>query len=289
MVPSEIRLGDLLIVPVVTSRFRLDGGSMFGTIPKALWEKRAPADEHNRILLNVNSLLIESGGTTVFVEAGMGSKFEGRQREIYSLSERDAAGGLRSAGVSPEKIDTVILTHLHFDHAGGSTSSAGSENPVPVFPNARFIVQQEELGAARDPHPLTTGSYDPRDFDPLIERGQIEAVEGGKEVAPGVFVERTGGHTIGHQVVRLVSGGEEAVYLGDLVPTTAHLKLNWLMSWDLEPEVLYEEKARILADAERRQVMLFFCHDPEVAASRISRETSSSYGLVENTVHRAVD
>ena len=288
MVSSEIGLGDVRIVPMVTSQFRLDGGSMFGSVPKVLWERKSPADGSNRILLNVNSLLVETGGQVVFVEAGMGSKFDGKQKEIYALSDRDAAAGLRKAGFSPEDVDIVILTHLHFDHAGGSTSLNESGDPVPVFPRARFIVQEEELREAREPHPLAAGSYDTRDFETLIESGQIETVDGDEEVAQGVFVERTGGHTKGHQVVRLISGGEEALYLGDLVPTAAHLRLNWLMSWDLEPEVVYEERARILADVEKRQVRVFFCHDPEVASSRINRHSPSSYELVESTVHKAV-
>ena len=288
MVLNEMWLGDIRIVPIVTSRFRLDGGSMFGTIPKILWERKAPADESNRILLNVNSLLVETGGEIIFVEAGMGSKFDSRQREIYAVTDRDAAGGLREAGIPPEDVDIVILTHLHFDHAGGSTGLSDSGEPVPVFPRARFIIQEEELSAARKPHPLAAGSYDPRDFEPLLERGQVETVVGGKEVAKGVFVERTGGHTPGHQVVRFISGDGEALYLGDLVPTTAHLRLNWLMSWDLEPAVVYEERARILADAEKRQVTVYFCHDPGVAASRIRRDSPSSYGLVESTITKAV-
>ncbi len=288
MVLNKMWLGGIRIVPIVTSRFRLDGGSMFGTIPKILWERKATADESNRILLNVNSLLVETGGQIVLVEAGMGSKFAGKQREIYALSERDAAAGLRETGVSAEDVDKVILTHLHFDHAGGSTSLNDSGDPVPSFPRARFIVQEEELRAARKPHPLAAGSYDPRDFEPLVEGGLVDAVDGRKEVAEGVFVERTGGHTRGHQVVWFESGGEEALYLGDLVPTTAHLRLNWLMSWDLEPEVVYEERARILADAERRKVTVFFSHDPEVAASRVEQRSPSSYGLVESTVLEAV-
>ena len=288
MVLNEMRLGDIRIVPIVTSRFRLDGGSMFGTIPKVLWEKKATADGANRILLNVNSLLVETGGQIILVEAGMGSKFSGRQKEIYALSERDAAVDLREMGISPEDVDIVILTHLHFDHAGGSTSLNESGDPVPSFPRARFIVQGEELSAARKPHPLAAGSYDPRDFEPLVGGGLVDTVEGRKEVAEGVFVERTGGHTPGHQVVWFESGGEDALYLGDLVPTTAHLRLSWLMSWDLEPEVVYEERKRILADAERRKITVCFSHDPEVAASRIEKHSPTSYELVESTVLKAV-
>jgi glyoxylase-like metal-dependent hydrolase (beta-lactamase superfamily II) len=285
---KEIWLGDIRIMPIVTSRFRLDGGSMFGIVPKVLWESKAPADESNRILLNVNSILVETGGQTVLVEAGLGSKLSVEQQEIYAVSEKDVLAEIRETGLSAEDVDIVILTHLHFDHAGGSTNLNDSGEPVPSFPRARFIVQREELEVARSPHPLAAGSYDPRDFEPLIEGGQVDAVDGRVEVAKGVFVESTGGHTRGHQVVWFDSGGDEALYLGDLVPTTAHLRLKWLMGWDLEPEVVYQEKARILAEAERRKVTVFFSHDPGVAASRLERRSPSSYGLAEGTILETV-
>lgn len=269
----------MTVRPIVTSRFRLDGGSMFGTVPRVLWEKKAPPDDRNRIVLNINSLVVETEGSLVLVEAGMGSKFDERWQDLYALGDVDLAGGLARLGVAPGDIDKVILTHLHLDHAGGATVLGDDGEPVPAFPRAGVVVQEEEYRAAVDPHPLARPSYLPADFVPLERDGRLERVSGEREVAPGVWVEPAPGHTPGHQVVRLKSDGEEALYLGDLVPTTAYLRLNWLMSWDLEPLVTYEEKARLLEDAAGRGVLLFWSHDPEVACGRIVRAGAMEYLL----------
>jgi glyoxylase-like metal-dependent hydrolase (beta-lactamase superfamily II) len=284
---EQVRVGEIGVTPMVTSRFRLDGGSMFGVVPRVLWEKKAPPDERNRVTLNLNTLLIESGGELILVDPGMGSKFDERWVDIYALEEHEVRGELERLGIRPDDIDAVVLTHLHLDHAGGSTMLDDSGRPVPAFPNAKYYAQDEEWREARDPHPLERASYLPSDFLPLERDGILELLAGAGEIAPGVRVEPAAGHTSGHQIVRMLSDGEEAIYLGDLVPTTAHLKLNWLMGWDLRPELIYAEKGRVLAEAADRGTLLFFAHDPDVFAARVTADTSGDFQLVPETVIRA--
>lgn len=264
---------------------------MFGVVPRVLWEKKAQPDELNRITLNVNSLFVDSCGARILVEAGMGSKYDERRRSLYALREGDVVSGLAGIGVSPEEIDIVVLTHLHLDHAGGSTCQAdpeaGEAEPRPAFPRARYVIQRSELDMAKNPHPLARGSYASGDFMPLEREGRLEVVEGDAEIAPGLGVELTGGHTPGHQAVRLVSRGEEGLFTGDLVPTLAHLRLHWLMSWDLEPAVVYAEKKRLLSEAAERGTMLFISHDPRYAACRIEGGPDTSYTPVDGTLLEA--
>lgn len=282
MADSGIDIGNINVTPVVTSRFKLDGGSMFGVIPRPLWGRKAPADELNRISLNSNSFIVRSEGVTVLLEAGMGSKYDERQARIYSLEPLDAAPCCARAGFDPAKVEVVVLTHLHLDHAGGCTSHLG-EAAVPAFGNATHFVQASELVHARSGHPLSSGSYASEDFEPLDSAGLLRAIEGEVEVARGVTVRPTGGHTPGHQVVKISSNREEAIYPGDLVPTTAHLKPNWLMAWDLYPVDVYERKIELLSQAAERGALLLFSHDPHVAAGMIKRE-GSGFSLVEESV-----
>ena len=286
MTSPVIRVGEVSVRPLVSSRFRLDGGSMFGTVPRALWEKKAPPDELNRIPLNLNSLLIETGGVRILVEPGMGCKFDERWTDIYALGDCDIQRELDRLGVRPEDIDAVIMTHLHLDHAGGATVVDDSGKAVPAFPRARYYVQAEEWEEAMEPHPVEKASYLRADFEPLGGSGQVELLSGPAEIAPGITVEPARGHTHGHQLVRIRSGGEEALYLGDLVPTAAHLKPSWLMSWDLEPTAAYREKERILEDAAARGVLLFFSHDPEIAAAKVegAGARSSDFRILPESV-----
>ncbi|HEY5532659.1 MAG TPA: MBL fold metallo-hydrolase [Candidatus Anoxymicrobiaceae bacterium] len=282
-----IDIGDIKVTPFVSSRFRLDGGSMFGVVPRVLWERKATPDSMNRIDLNSNSLLIETGGLKVLLEPGMGSKYDAKQSELYALGDGDVIKELARLGVKPEDIDLVLATHLHLDHAGGTTASDGSHGARPSFPNAKLVVQLEELKAALEPHALSKGSYRQDDFVPLVDNGALMTVEGDVEVAPGVFVEMTGGHTPGHQIVRIDSGGQEAVYPGDLVPTCAHLRLNWLMAWDLDPRAVYAHKGRLLADCAEREALLFWSHDPCVAGCRIKTSQAGYYEIDEESVLEA--
>jgi glyoxylase-like metal-dependent hydrolase (beta-lactamase superfamily II) len=285
--PETMEFGELRLTPFVSSRFRLDGGSMFGVVPRVLWEKKAPPDTYNRILLHSNSLLVEDGARRVLVEPGMGAKYDRKQREIYDLADGDAASGLRALGLEAGDIDIVVPTHLHLDHAGGCTALDASGRAFPVFPNARVVVQREEWEAARAPHALSAGSYSAADFLPLMDCGLLDIVEGGCEVAPGLRLELTGGHTPGHQVLWINSGGAEALFVGDIVPTFAHLKLNWLMAWDIEPMVVYRQKARLLEDCARRSILLFTAHDPETLACRVREVKPGTYAADEESAVRA--
>jgi glyoxylase-like metal-dependent hydrolase (beta-lactamase superfamily II) len=284
MLQSRFKVGEIEVIPFVASRFRLDGGSMFGVVPKVLWEKRAPADGLNRIELSVNSLMVSSLDKKMLVEPGMGSKQDEKLRRIYALEPLDASSALDRLGYSPDDIDIVVPTHLHLDHAGGSTLRGQSQEIRDAFPRAWYIVQELEWEAASDPGPLERGSYDPADYTSLAETGRLSIVMGTTEIAKGVRVELTGGHSRGHQVVRMRSQGEEALYLGDIVPTSAHLKLNWLMAWDLEPQLVYVQKERLLNDAVDRGVTCFFAHDPRVAGCRLRRGGRGSFEMIEDTI-----
>lgn len=283
-----MRLGELEVTAVVSSRFRLDGGSMFGIVPKVLWERKAPADDRNRIELAVNSLVVRTGGHVALIELGMGSKYDEKQRLIYDLADAEAATAIRKAGLDPADVEVVIPTHLHLDHAGGSTVLGPSGDVLSAFPRARFVVQELECEAALNPLPVEKGSYASDDFKPLLDGGRLEVVSGSAEVLPGITVELTGGHTRGHQVVRLRGGGGEALYLGDIVPTCAHLKLNWLMAWDLDPAATYEQKERLLAEAASRGATCFFPHDPVIAGAVVEAIGDDAYGIVAGTEVRAL-
>jgi glyoxylase-like metal-dependent hydrolase (beta-lactamase superfamily II) len=279
-----MRLGELEVTPFVASRFRLDGGSMFGVVPKVLWRERAPADELNRIELSVNSLLVRAGEKNLLVEPGLGSKHDDRKRSVYAQERTDAVAGLRGLGVEADEIDVVVPTHLHLDHAGGATTAGEAGAVHESFPGAWYVVQEPEWEAAVDPGPLERASYNPADYEVLAGSGRLSLVLGTTEIAPGVRVELTGGHSRGHQVVRMRSEGQEALYLGDIVPTCAHLKLRWLMAWDLDPQHTYERKEWLLTDAAERGVTCFFAHDPRIAGGRVRAAGRGSFEVIEDTV-----
>jgi glyoxylase-like metal-dependent hydrolase (beta-lactamase superfamily II) len=260
---------------------------MFGVVPRVLWERKAPPDALNRIALNSNSLLIRTADACILVEPGMGTKYDPGQSDIYDLADISAVTQVSRLGVSAEDVDMVILTHLHLDHAGGATALAESGNVTPAFPGAKVVIQRRELEEAQTLHPLVRGSYRREDFQVLSDTDRIMLVDGDAEVAPGVRVELTGGHSPGHQVIRMTSGDDEGLFLGDIVPTTAHLKLNWLMAWDIEPRTVYEQKARLLADCVARGVLIFWSHDPLIAACRVREAGVESYVVEEGSVVEA--
>ncbi|MEP7343839.1 MAG: MBL fold metallo-hydrolase [Gemmatimonadaceae bacterium] len=258
---------------------RLDGGAMFGVVPKPLWERRIPADDLNRIPLGMRCLLVEHDDGLVLIDTGVGNKENEKFRAIYGIENDGLNGGtwledsLRALGFSPGDIHLVINTHFHFDHAGGNTRATPEGTIVPSFPNARYVVQRGELEFATRTNERTAASYFPRNWDPLIAEQRIDFVDGEPEILPGISVLRTPGHVPHHQSVLLDGGnGEKALFLGDVCPTHAHLPLPWIMGYDVEPLVTLESKRRILKQAVDEDWLLIFEHDATVPWGRVAHD-----------------
>ena len=257
---------------------RLDGGAMFGVVPKPLWEKRIPADARNRIALGMRCALIEHETGPILIDSGAGNKESDKFLEIYGIENRGADGrtmledGLAAAGFQPEQITRVINTHLHFDHAGGNTYRDAGGAVRLTFPNARYVVQRGEYEFATHTNERTAASYFPPNFAPVREAGRFDLVEGEAEIVPGVRVIPTPGHVPYHEGILLTSRGEQAFYLGDLVPTAAHLPLPWIMGYDVEPLVTLESKRRLLKRALEEGWQLIFEHDATVSTGRVAHD-----------------
>ena len=263
MAMRRVILGDWELVALSDGCFRLDGGSMFGVIPKPLWERKKPADERNRIRLGLNALLAKAPHALVLLETGIGDKMSPREEDLNGIErDRGLMQALDEEGCAPSDIDFVILSHLHLDHCGWATREVDGRFQ-PSFPRARYVVQSREWDAATGPDTRSRASYDPRDFLVLEQKGLLAPVDGETEVLPGLRVVHTGGHTPGHQVTYMECGGSRCIFLGDLVPTRAHIKVHWHMAWDLFPLGLMETKRRVLAEAARRHDLLFFTHEDE--------------------------
>jgi glyoxylase-like metal-dependent hydrolase (beta-lactamase superfamily II) len=223
--------GDYRVEVVPDTQFRLDGGAMFGVVPRSLWSRVCPPDEENRVLLNMNCLFIETPDERILIETGAGDKWSSREAERYGITrERSLCDSLRAiAGVSGEEISIVVNTHLHFDHAGGNTRLDGAGRAVPAFPNARYFVSRGEYEHAEDPHERDRASYLPDNWRPLVETGQLELKEADYEIAPGLKMETITGHSRTMQCARLEQGGRTLFGFADLVPTRAHCR--WRGSW----------------------------------------------------------
>jgi glyoxylase-like metal-dependent hydrolase (beta-lactamase superfamily II) len=275
-----LKVGDIRVHVLSDGRFALDGGAMFGVVPRVIWEKTDPPDERNRVLLGLNVALIESGGHRILVDTGLGDKWTERQRAMFQIDRSSTlAGSLRALGLAPTDIDVVVNTHLHFDHAGGNTELVGGR-ARPAFPGARYVVQSGEWHDATHPHERSRASYIERDFVPVAEARQLDTVEGEVEIAPGVRVVPLGGHTAHHQIVVVQSGREKLVIPTDLLPTTSHLPLPFVMGYDLFPVGTLDAKRRLLDEAVSGDTRLLFYHDPRTPVGRVRRE-GDRYALAE--------
>lgn len=243
---------------------------MFGVVPKPLWEKKSAPDARNRITLAMNSLLIhvggQAGGQHILVETGAGLKMSPKLREIYGLKEPTLEAGLNSYGVRPEQINIVVDTHLHFDHCGGNTY-AERDKVLPAFPNARYVVQRGEFDHAMHANERDQASYFPENYAPLESAGLLELLDGDKEIAPGVELVVVPGHTAHMQCVKLTGGGKTAFFFADLIPTTAHLPLAWIMGYDLYPMTTLEQKKKWIPEVVHEGWLALFGHDPEIRAA----------------------
>jgi len=273
-----MRLGDLELTPLSDGFLRLDGGAMFGVIPKPLWEKRAPADERNRIRLGMRPLLVRGSAKTLIIDAGIGGKMDSKSVDLYGVdrsSHLDHA--LADAGLNADDIEIVLASHLHFDHAGGFTDRTAGGNVVPRFRNARYVVRTGEWEDATHPHERNRASYLAENFVPLRDAGVLDRQPDDGQIVPGVRVVRTGGHTMHHQIVMIESGGRSAVFAADLIPTTAHLDLPWIMGYDLYPMETLAFKRRFVREAIEHEYVMFFEHDPQIAAGYIREKDGRKY------------
>ena len=275
--PKTIHLGEIDIVTVSDGFFYLDGGAMFGVIPKTFWEKKAPPDERNRIRMAMRCLLLR-GARTMLVDAGAGDKMTGKQAEIYRF-ERDfnLQHSLAAAGVSPDSVDVVLATHLHFDHAGGFTERTPEGSVRPRFPRAQYIVRRGEFEDAMSPNERTKGSYFLENYKPLADHHVLQLVDDDVSIVPGVRVRRTGGHTMHHQIVLIESAGKTAVFAADLLPTAAHLPEVWVMGYDLFPLDTLNFKRAFLREAIEREYLILFEHDPHIVAGYIREQDGKRY------------
>jgi glyoxylase-like metal-dependent hydrolase (beta-lactamase superfamily II) len=268
----SVLLGDFRLDVVSDGTFRLDGGAMFGVVPRVLWERVYPPDDRNRIRLGLNCLLVRTGRENVLVDTGIGTKWSDRERDMFGVAhETTVPEELEKLGLSVEDVDVVVCTHLHFDHAGGNTRLDESGAPVATFPRARYVVQAGELETARRPHERERASYLPENWEPLAASGQLETVDGPAEVVPGVRVFPVRGHNDHTQLVEVESGGQRAVYFADIVPTTRHLRPAWVMGYDLYPVELLERKKELLDRAVDEGWLCVFEHDHEMPLARLAR------------------
>jgi glyoxylase-like metal-dependent hydrolase (beta-lactamase superfamily II) len=242
---------------------RLDGGAMFGVVPRVLWERTNPPDERNRILMGLNCLLIRAYGENILIDTGIGGKEEPKFCDIYGVEQKPGLiANLKKLGLEPEDIDLVINTHLHFDHCGGNTRIVDGK-VVPTFPKAKYLVQKGEFKDATQPNDRTKASYFSRNYVPIDELGQYELLDGDEEIVEGISVLRTPGHTDHHQCILIDSEEKCAIYLGDFVPTTSHIPYPYIMAYDLKPLVTLETKKQILPRALEENWLLIFEHDPK--------------------------
>jgi glyoxylase-like metal-dependent hydrolase (beta-lactamase superfamily II) len=263
-----MKLGNLEFHIISDGYCYLDGGAMFGVIPKPLWEKQAPPDARNRIRLAMNCLLITAGGKRILVETGAGDKWNAKLRDIYNLHGPRLLEGLQHYGLHAQEIDIVVNTHLHFDHCGGNTRIE-SDRVVPTFPHARYIVQRGEFEHATHPTERDRASYFDENYVPLQEANKLSLLEGDRAIAPGVELIRVPGHTANMQCVKLSGGGKTAFAFADLIPTTAHLPLPWIMGYDLYPMTTLENKKKWIPEVVREGWLALFVHDPLVPAGYI--------------------
>lgn len=253
-----MKIGKFDLRVVSDGTFSLDGGAMFGIVPRPVWSKVYPADEKNRIKLGLNPLLISGGGKHILVDTGIGNKFDEQFASMYTVDHSSSLfGSLAAVGLKPDDIDYVIPSHLHFDHMGGATVKQGGEI-VAAFPKATYLIQEKEFELAHDENPRVKGSYVRENYLPLKEK--IRLVNGDEELIPGVIIRRTSGHTWGHQIVQVFSEGKSAAYLGDLLPTSAHQRTAWCMGYDLDPLAVAKMKDKLLKEAFEAGMILALDH-----------------------------
>lgn len=263
------KLGKFDLISVKDGIYQFDGGAMFGVVPKIMWEKKMPADHNNRIDVSLNSVVVKTGKHTVLIETGLGNKLTPKMASIFGMPS-GLMDSLEEAEVSPEEIDVVINSHLHFDHCGWNTVRRDGK-VVATFPNATYYAQRGEWEHGRMQFERDAISYISENYDPLVESGQMKLIDGDQEIVPGISVSIYRGHTERMQAIMVQSEGETACYIADLIPTAAHLDLAWVMAFDLEPLITMESRKRFYAEAIPGKWLTMFTHDPQVPWGYLER------------------
>jgi len=266
----RMNLGDFELTAVSDGLYRLDGGAFFGIIPKSMWSKKVQADENNLVPVGLNSILVRTGKQTILIETGIGNKLSEKMQRIYGQPEK-LLENLSAAGISPEEIDIVINSHLHFDHCGWNTIRQDGK-VVATFPKAKYYAPEGEWRHGHKPLERDAISYIGENYDPLVESGQMKLLRGDQEIVPGVSVKVFPGHTETMQAIILQSGGKTACYISDLIPTTAHLDLTWGMAFDLFPVQTIESKKKYYAQAIPEKWLTMFTHDAQVAWGYVEKD-----------------
>jgi glyoxylase-like metal-dependent hydrolase (beta-lactamase superfamily II) len=262
-------LGNFELTALSDGIYYLDGGAFFGVVPKTLWSRKATADEENRVPTGLNSVLVRTGDKNILIETGIGNKLPEKMARIYGQPAKLLAN-LNGAGVAPDEIDIVINTHLHFDHCGWNTIRQG-DKIAATFPKAKYYVQEGEWKHAHEGQ-RDSVSYLHENYDPLVESGQMLLLRGDQEILPGISVQVFPGHTRDMQAVIITSGGQTACYISDLIPTSAHVELNWVMAFDLYPLETIESRRRYYSRALPEKWLTMFTHDPEIPWAYLERD-----------------
>jgi glyoxylase-like metal-dependent hydrolase (beta-lactamase superfamily II) len=266
----RLTLGDFELIAVSDGTYRLDGGAFFGVVPKVMWEKKVKADAENYVPVGLNSVVVRTGQHTVLIETGIGNKLPERLIKIFGQPAQ-LLDNLNAAGISPEDIDIVINSHLHFDHCGWNTTIK-DDKIVPTFPKAKYYAPEGEWQHGRLQLERDAISYMSENYDPLIKTGQMQLLQGDQEIVPGISVRVFPGHTLHMQAVIIQSGGQTACYISDLIPTSAHIDLTWVMAFDLLPLRTIESRKRYYAQSIPEKWLTMFTHDPNLPWAYVEKD-----------------
>jgi len=281
-----MKIGKYKLASIQSGFFSLDGGAMFGIIPKPLWEKTNPADQLNRVKLSTRNLLLISDDKKIIIDTGMGNKWDEKSRNIYEIDPKlDLELALEQNGIKSEEITDVLLTHLHFDHTGGSTKLE-NEKLVPTFTNAKYYVQKKNFERATNPSERDKGSYIKENFEPLVKEGVLNLIDGEIDFDDNISFKIINGHTFAQQMIKISDSDNTVLYVGDLLPFVSQIKLPYIMGYDLQPLITLEEKKKYLKLAADENWNLYFGHDPDYAIATVKH---SEKGIIQDKVFRDFD
>ncbi len=284
-----MKFGNIELFPIETGRFRLDGGAMFGVVPKNLWNATNPADESNRIELALRTLLVKKEDRVILVDTGLGDKLSQKLNTIYGVdfNRFTLLKSLSEIGIISEQITDVIITHLHFDHTGGAVTKK-NDDLVPTFPNAKYYVQKRQWEWAQKKSERDRASYFPENYIPLYDHGVLNFTDGNTELFSGIHVIMLDGHTYGQQVVRIEEAGQSLLYCADLIPTTSHIPAPFIMGYDLQPIITLEEKHVFLDKAVKHDWLLYFEHDSVHEVARVSQNDRGYQAREKGALHEVL-